>query len=349
MKMIVGDLSSIEYGVVGWLARCPGIIQVLRDKKDPYIEFATKLYFREGFTYEQLKAEYDLFEATKGAQGRDDFRQNSKPPVLGCGFGLSGGEEYVNEFKDKVRGGLWGYAWNVCGVDMPKELAHEGVRIYRESYPEVPQLWQDMNLGFKRVLQRGGEMTVGKETWNKHEKCWDTIINEVPHTDGAFVTFSRYKSKKNGYIMRMELPSGRFLHYLNAQIQKETVMGANNKPWTRDVIFYEGIEHSAITGGDGSVKKGAAKWGMTRTYGGKLTENAVQAIARDILVNGAHLSRKMGFKIFGLFHDELATMVDGPFAPGLSDLLWCMSQPPKWASTMLLSAAGWEGTYYRKA
>ena len=73
MKMVVGDLSSsIEYGVVGWLARCPGIIQVLRDKKDPYIEFATKLYFREGFNYEQLKAEYDLFEATKGAQGRDD-------------------------------------------------------------------------------------------------------------------------------------------------------------------------------------------------------------------------------------------------------------------------------------
>ena len=55
----------------------------------------------------------------------EEERQNSKPPALGAGYGLGGGELYTNEYGDEVRGGLWGYALQVCGVDMPKELAAE--------------------------------------------------------------------------------------------------------------------------------------------------------------------------------------------------------------------------------
>jgi hypothetical protein len=78
-------------------------------------------------------------------------------------------------------------------------------------------------------------------------------------------------------------------------------------------------------------------------------ENAVQAIARDILVNGVALAADMGFEIFGVFHDEIAALVPDTWdAPTLEDLRYCMSLPPKWGPTMLLDAAGYTGQYYKK-
>lgn len=345
--MIVGDLASIEYNVVGHLARCPAIIETIRAKKDPYINFAPTLFPGRGYTYEGLLAEYKLFEETKGAQGRDDFRQFSKPPILGGGFGLGGGDEYVNSFGDTVRGGLWGYALNVCGVDMPRELAHQAVAAYRELNTEVVQLWTDMEQAFKDCLKSGDSFTVGKDTYDKFNREWNDAGLNI--TD-AYITFSVVKSKALGKIMRMQLPSGRYLHYLNCRIVREIVKGKNGKEdWMSDQIYYDGVEHSAVEEG-GKVSKGAVKWGQTKTYGGKLTENAVQAFARDLLWYGARLARDMGFNIYGTFHDEIAALVNNrkPGAPGIEDLLWCMRQSPWWASKMILGAAGWEGYYYKK-
>ena len=348
MIMVVGDLASIEYNVVGYLARCPAILETIRLKKDPYINFAPTLFPDKGYTYEGLLAEYKLFEATKGAQGRDDFRQFSKPPILGGGFGLGGGEEYVNAFGDTVRGGLWGYALNVCGVDMPRELAHQAVAAYRELNVEVVQFWTDMEQAFKDVLKFGQPITVGSSTYDKYARDW---FDAPPNITDAYITFSLVKSKSLGKIIRMELPSGRFLHYLDCKTRKELVKGKNGKEdWYSEQIFYQGIEHSAVES-EGKVSKGAVKWGETKTYGGKLTENAVQAMARDLLVDGAKRASNLGFRIFGLFHDEIATIVDDKdfSAPRLGDLLWAMTQPPSWAPNIILGAAGWEGKYYKKA
>src|SRR6185437_10618531 len=105
----------------------------------PYISFGTKMFNK---SYEAMWAEY--------AAGKEEDRQNSKPAVLGAGYGLGGGDMFINEYGDEVRGGLWGYAKQVCGVDMPRELAHTSVKIFRESYPEVVQLWTDLEEAFKQ-------------------------------------------------------------------------------------------------------------------------------------------------------------------------------------------------------
>jgi DNA polymerase len=155
--------------------------------------------------------------------------------------------------------------------------------------------------------------------------------------------------RDGGYMVRMHLPSGRCLHYLNATLEKETVTGKDGKPWTRTVIYYDGIEHSATQNEDGSTARKSHKWGRTKTYGGKLTENGDQGFSRDALLNGMLLSDEMGFELFGLFHDELAAEVpDDPWGLGIADLRQCMMEPPSWAPGIPLGAEGFESKFYRK-
>ena len=342
-KMVVCDLSSIEYGVVGWLARGRAIMECLRLKRDAYIDFVPHLYPDRGYTYESVMA--------LAAEIRDVLRQQAKAPVLGGGFGLGGGELVVNQFGDTVRTGMWGYALNVCGVDMSKELAHAAVRAYRKVNHEVVQLWADMENAFKWVLKHGGKITVGEVTWDKQEREWIPVSGNFT---GAKITFSRVQSKACGNIIRMRLPSGRYLHYLNAHIEEEQFTWTNKdtgrkETGTSEVLYYAGIEHSQTEDEEGAIAKKSHKWGKTKTYGGKLTENAVQAIARDVLVHGTALAEEMLFEIFGLFHDEMATLVMNSWdAPTLNDLRFCMSESPAWAPTMILGAEGYTGQYYKK-
>lgn len=339
--MIVCDLAAIEYGTVGWLARCKAIMNCLRQKHDPYLDFAPNLYPSKNYQYDWLKEQYDAGNAEIEA-----VRQMAKPPVLGGGYGLGGGDLAVNEFGDTVRTGLWGYALNVCGVDISKQQAHDATKVYRRINHEVVQLWADMENAFKWVLKHGKTITVGEVAWDKYDKQWVPVRDNFT---GAKVTFSRVHSKNIGDIIRMQLPSGRYLHYLNARIEMETAKGNDGQPWEREVIYYDGIEHSATEAADGSISKKAMKWGKTKTYGGKLTENAVQAIARDILINGCHLAVDAGFQVFGVFHDEMATLVQQTWeSPTLEDLRACMSTSPSWGPTLILDASGYIGSFYKK-
>jgi DNA polymerase bacteriophage-type len=203
-----------------------------------------------------------------------------------------------------------------------------------------------MEEAFKQVLIYGGTVEVGKVTWNKKEQEW------VPHptTLGCVIKFSRRKMVEGGWMMIMTLPSGRSLHYLNATVDaEERISKKDGKPWTAHVLHYDGVEHSASQDASGQTKKKSHKWGRVKTYGGKLTENAVQAIARDILLYGMFQASKMGFKIFGMFHDELACEVEVAW-DGLrvSDLASCMSEVPPWAKGLILGAEGYESPVYRK-
>ena len=280
-KLIVADKNAIENRMLGWAAGCKAILDVFRTcndcgeliaeppvpflcpkcggkkSRDPYLAFGTKLYDK---SYDEMWKAY--------AGGYDEDRQNSKPPVLGAGYGLSGGEMFVNEYGDEVRGGLWGYALTVCGVDMPKDLAHKAVKIFRDSYPEVVQFWTDLEEAFKQVLKRGGRINVGEVTWNRQEHEW---VEHPTKGKGCVIGFTRKKIEGSGWMICMHLPSGRALHYLNATIEEEQkVSKRTGKPYTSYQIMYDGVEHSATQDAAGATKKKQHKWGRVKTYGGKL-------------------------------------------------------------------------------
>jgi DNA polymerase len=356
----VADKNAIENRMLGWAAGCKAILDVFRTCNEcgflvddlqgaflcpkcnctkarcPYISFGVHLYSKP---YTELWKNY--------AAGKEDERQNSKPPVLGGGYGLGGGELYINEYGDEVRGGLWGYALSVCGVDMPKELAHKAVKILRDAWPEVVQFWTDLEEAFKQVFKRGGCVKVGEVTWSKQQCEW---VEHPTKGKGCVLTFRRIKMEDGGYTIRIELPSGRALHYLNVTIdEEERISKKTGNPYTAQTIHYDGIEHSATQGADGKTAKKRHKWGRVKTYGGKICENVIQAMSRDDLLNSMFLADEMGFDIWGLFHDELAVEVDDVWdGLMLQDLLWCMVQIPWWAPGLILGAEGYTSKVYKK-
>jgi len=118
---------------------------------------------------------------------------------------------------------------------------------------------------------------------------------------------------------------------------------------TGEVIYYDGIEHSATSAADGSRAKKQYKWGRVKTYGGKLCENVVQAFCRDLLVWGMRKAINAGFEIIGCFHDELAALSNkDDFFLNIEYLVECMSESPPWAPDILLGAAGFTSPFYRK-
>lgn len=187
-KLVVADLKSIETRVIAWLARCQRLVQIFLDGKDPYIDFATSMF----------KVAY---EEVTSAQ-----RQIAKSPVLGCGYRLGGGE-----LIDGKRTGLWGYAED-NGVDMPKEVWHEAVGVYRRDFNEVVQCWYDLESASVRTTLTGETTTVG------------------------FLKFH----KKRPFLL-MELPSGRNIHYFAPRVHSEERQGKNG-PYMKNVFSYMGKE-----------------------------------------------------------------------------------------------------------
>lgn len=137
------------------------------------------------------------------------------------------------------------------------------------------------------------------------------------------VTFSY----ENGLLF-MGLPSGRKLCYYNARI----VDGKFGKP----VIGYMGTNQKT------------RKWEVIETYGPKLVENCVQAIARDCLLTAMRRLDEAGFKITMHIHDEV--IIEEPIGGrSLSDVEAIMSMPIPWAKGLLLCGDGDEMPYYQKA
>lgn len=131
-------------------------------------------------------------------------------------------------------------------------------------------------------------------------------------------------------VFTIQLPSGRKLFYINPTL-------AENR-WGSPSIVYYGVDQTS------------KKWSKIETYGGKLTENVVQAIARDCLAEAIERLEAAGFPIVFHVHDEV--VIDTPrFADDkqmLKTVTDIMSVPAPWAEGLPLSADGWVGDFFKK-
>lgn len=133
-------------------------------------------------------------------------------------------------------------------------------------------------------------------------------------------------------VLKIKLPSGRYIHYHRPHlVQRENWRGE-----MEDQVQYSHFD---------------AKGAQIKTlYGGLITENVVQAVARDILLNGMFEAEKAGFEIVMTIHDEIVAESPLTSPLGEEDLYTCMSTCPEWAEGMgfILAAEGWQGQYYKK-
>lgn len=136
-KLTVCDLSSIESVVIGWVSACERLLNVFREGRDAYKDFATELY----------NVPYEAVDKT--------MRKMAKPATLGAGYRLGGGE-----IKEGKRTGLWGYAENM-GVEMSRKEAHKSVATFRKVYSEIPKTWYALEDAIKHVIRTKRPKSVG--------------------------------------------------------------------------------------------------------------------------------------------------------------------------------------------
>ena len=108
-----------------------------------------------------------------------------------------------------------------------------------------------------------------------------------------------------------------------------------NRRFGKDGLVYDGVQQQSHN------------WGKIDTYGPKLVENIVQAIARDCLLIAMKRLDNAGFKVVSHVHDEV--ILDVPKGTGsVEEVGEIMGQPIEWAPGLLLRADGYECDYYMK-
>lgn len=138
----------------------------------------------------------------------------------------------------------------------------------------------------------------------------------------------------NGEFMTIQLPSGRKLFYYGPKF-KDKKIGRSMMP-TR-VLCYQGVVQET------------KQWGEIDTYGGKLTENIVQAIARDLLGDAMLRMQDEGYEIVASVHDEVIVEVPEINAKDhYNRLVEIMSISPWWAEDLPLNADGGVMMFYQK-
>lgn len=126
-----------------------------------------------------------------------------------------------------------------------------------------------------------------------------------------------------GSWLRIQLPSGRYLSYAGARI-------------VEGQIKYLGINQYS------------RKWCLLNLTSGKAAENATQAFARDILINGLNNAEEQGYPAVLHVHDEIIAEVPDDPMYSHEELSRILSVPPPWASDLPLAAEGFESYRYRK-
>lgn len=138
----------------------------------------------------------------------------------------------------------------------------------------------------------------------------------------------------DGEFMTIQLPSGRKLYYYGPKF-KDKKIGKSTMP--TKVLCYQGVVQET------------KQWGEIDTYGGKLTENIVQAIARDLLGSSMLQLEAAGYHPVCHIHDECLVEVPEENAQAYYEkMARIMGTPPEWASDLPLRADGYVTPFYLK-
>lgn len=194
------------------------------------------------------------------------------------------------------------------GVGALKTMGGEKLGLSEEEMADIVAAWRAANPAIARL-------------W------WDINAAAIAVIkDGGTRAVGRIRLAHDKGALIITLPSGRPLVYPSPRIGENRFGG-------------ESITHMGV-----GVNR---KWGRIETYGGKLTENIVQATARDILAHAIARLERSGYPVVMHIHDEVVTEV--PEGRGsVEELCALMSQAPPWADGLPLAAEGFESTYYRK-
>lgn len=317
-KLVVSDLSNIEGRVLAWLAGEKWKLQAFRNY-DTITGYDAK--------GKALRAGPDLYIATYANTFRiaiedvtKDQRQVGKVEELA--FGYEGGVGAWVTFAAAYNLDLEELA-TLAYDSIPGNLLHEAGRFYDWTVEQKRQTFGLSRRAFvvcdaiKRGWREAHPYTAS--LWKELEAtCIDAVQNP-----GTTMQCRKFKVRRDGAWLRVGLPSGRALCYPQPKVEdgKLSYMGINQY---------------------------SRQWCRLKTYGGKLVENATQAVARDVLTGAMPAIEAAGFEIVLSVHDELITETMDGAQDMVTELSALMSTPPAWAQDLPLAAAGFETYRYKK-
>lgn len=181
--------------------------------------------------------------------------------------------------------------------------------------PDIVNRWRDAN---KRI----------RDLWYSMEAAAVQVIQTGQPVGLRSLVLAREMDAGNNLdFLTIRLPSGRKLYYAHPSL------GQNQ--WGKPSITYMGMDQTT------------KKWKLIETYGGKLVENCVQAIARDCLAEAIERLEAANYPVVFHVHDEVVVECTAERA-SLDDIAAIMGQPVSWAPDLPLGADGWVGAFYKK-
>jgi len=223
-----------------------------------------------------------------------------------------GNPEYALRQKGKVAELALGYQG---GAGALINMGALDMGIPEDDLPDIVQRWRDTN---KRIC----------DLWYKmNSAAVEAISTGCSVGVGRLLVSCEYDAVHEVKYLTVLLPSGRKLYYNSPQI-------GENK-WGGPSISYMGMDQTT------------KKWKRIETYGGKLVENCVQAVARDCLAQAIENLEKEGLPVVFHIHDEVVIDCRADTAT-LDDVVNIMSQPIPWAPGLPLNADGWVGGFFKK-
>ena len=194
------------------------------------------------------------------------------------------------------------------GMDVSEDFAKQVVQTYRSSHSPVKKFWYDIEAAAKEAVSRGPGAS-----------------------PVAYGRLRLFVSTDN--FLKIRLPSGRCLSYYQPKL---------------DMVWSELFEENQLKLTFMGVNSMTRKYVRQQTYGGKLTENVVQALSRDVMAFAMLTVAEHGkYTPVLTVHDEILAEV--PEGQGsVAEFEELMSRLPEWADGFPLVAEGWMGKRYRK-
>lgn len=227
-----------------------------------------------------------------------------------------GNPEYSLRQRGKVAELALGYQGGVAAM-RNMDTGHQLDSLSDDEIKDIVNRWRDTNPKIR-------------DLWYVFDTAAVSVIQNGGSVNARCCTVAREHDQTQGIsYLTIRLPSGRKLYYVDP--------GVGENRWGNPSITYMGLNDKN-------------KWARVETYGGKLVENVVQAIARDCLAQAIEHLEDEGFPVVFHVHDEVVIDI-APFADDktmLNRVVQIMSTPIPWAPGLPLGADGWVGMFFKK-
>lgn len=242
----------------------------------------------------------------------------------------------VQELALQYQGGVGAFLTfaTAYSIDLDKMGAEAKPHVPARVWREAEEMYDWMKKGKRSTHDLKRETFVAcdslKRLWREAHPAISSFWAELEaaamnaiNDPGNWYGCRKLAFRRDGGWLRMRLPSGRSVCYAGPKIEEGKISYLGVNQYTR-------------------------KWGRLYTYGGKLLENACQAVARDVMAGNMHLIEDAGYSILLSVHDELINEAPDDARFNEQHLGSLLGATPPWGQGLPLSAGGFEGYRYRK-